>query len=117
MKVPRKKVMSDNSCNNRNNSCNKSLITFFLGIFMRRDLDIRNHREKLDQKSAETKQNSKKNFGLGLGLGLGLGFLCSFMRRDLDIRNQREKLDQKSAETKQNSKKNFGRKNFWPNFD
>ena len=40
-----------------------SLITFFLGTFMRRDLDIRNHREKLDQKSTNTKQNSKKNFG------------------------------------------------------
>ena len=40
-----------------------SLITFFLRIFMRRDLDIWNHREKLDQKSTNTKQNSKKNFG------------------------------------------------------
>ena len=30
---------------------------------MQRDCDFRNQREKLDQKSAETKQNSKKNFG------------------------------------------------------
>ena len=40
-----------------------SLITFFLGTFMRRDLDIRNHREKLDQNSTNSKRNSEKNFG------------------------------------------------------
>ena len=30
---------------------------------MRRNLDFRNHREKLDQNSTKTNQNSKKNFG------------------------------------------------------
>ena len=62
MKMPRKKVMSDLLQLLLRLLQLLSLITFFLGTFMRRDLDIRNHREKLDQKRANTKQNSKNIF-------------------------------------------------------
>ena len=48
------------------------LITFFLRTFMRRNLDIRNHREKLDQNSTNTNQNSKKNFASFLASGANL---------------------------------------------
>ena len=63
LQLPRKKVMSDLLQLLLRLLQLLSLITFFLGTFMRRDIDIRNHREKLDQKSTNTKQNSKKNFG------------------------------------------------------